>query len=53
MIEGEEECGSDSLEDFVVSNKEKLTADVKAGQKDSGNSHAYWQTYPDFILLKD
>ena len=28
MIEGEEECGSDSLEDFVVSNKEKLTADV-------------------------
>ena len=28
MIEGEEECGSDSLEDFVVSNKEKLSADV-------------------------
>ena len=28
MIEGEEECGSDCLEDFVVSNKEKLTADV-------------------------
>ena len=28
MIEGEEECGSDSLEDFVISNKEKLTADV-------------------------
>ena len=28
MIEGEEECGSDSLEDFVVKNKEKLSADV-------------------------
>ena len=28
MIEGEEECGSDSLEDFVVQNKEKLSADV-------------------------
>lgn len=28
MIEGEEECGSDSLEDFVVNNKEKLSADV-------------------------
>ena len=28
MIEGEEECGSDSLEDFVISNKDKLTADV-------------------------
>ena len=28
MIEGEEECGSDSLEEFVVQNKEKLSADV-------------------------
>ena len=28
MIEGEEECGSDSLEEFVSNNKEKLSADV-------------------------
>jgi len=28
MIEGEEECGSDSLEEFVSKNKEKLSADV-------------------------
>ncbi len=28
MIEGEEECGSDNLEEFVVSNKEKLKSDV-------------------------
>ena len=28
MIEGEEECGSDSLEDFVINNREKLLADV-------------------------
>ena len=28
MIEGEEECGSDNLEKFVVKNKEKLEADV-------------------------
>ena len=28
MIEGEEECGSDNLEKFVVNNKEKLEADV-------------------------
>ena len=28
MIEGEEECGSDSLEEFVVQNKEKLSADA-------------------------
>ena len=28
MIEGEEECGSDSLEDFVINNREKLSADV-------------------------
>ena len=28
MIEGEEECGSGSLEEFVCSNKEKLSADV-------------------------
>jgi acetylornithine deacetylase/succinyl-diaminopimelate desuccinylase-like protein len=28
MIEGEEEVGSDSLEDFVKENKEKLAADV-------------------------
>jgi len=28
MIEGEEECGSGSLEEFVSSNKEKLSADV-------------------------
>lgn len=28
LIEGEEEVGSDNLEDFVVANKEKLAADV-------------------------
>ncbi len=28
MIEGEEECGSDNLEKFVINNKEKLKADV-------------------------
>jgi|TARA_B110000438_G_scaffold27292_1_gene26088 acetylornithine deacetylase/succinyl-diaminopimelate desuccinylase-like protein len=28
MIEGEEECGSDNLEKFVIKNKEKLKADV-------------------------
>ena len=28
MIEGEEEVGSESLEDFVIQNKEKLAADV-------------------------
>ena len=28
MIEGEEECGSGSLEEFVSSNKDKLSADV-------------------------
>jgi|TARA_B100001094_G_scaffold272842_2_gene278919 acetylornithine deacetylase/succinyl-diaminopimelate desuccinylase-like protein len=28
MIEGEEECGSDSLEEFVSKNREKLSADV-------------------------
>jgi len=28
MIEGEEEVGSDNLEDFVKNNKEKLKCDV-------------------------
>ncbi|MDN3203986.1 dipeptidase [Algoriphagus sediminis] len=28
MIEGEEEVGSDNLEEFVINNKEKLSADV-------------------------
>ena len=28
MIEGEEECGSDNLEKFVIGNKEKLKSDV-------------------------